>query len=85
MKIAKNHTFIYILAFILATVSLKLYGGASDSFLLVMLVLGLVWLFKSYKGFSAPNDQKWARNMFFFSLIVILGLSIMLAFDPVLP
>ena len=85
MKITKKHIFVYIIAFILAIVSLKLYGGASDSFLAVMLVLSLVWLFKSYKGFNVANDQKWARNMFLFSLIVILGLSIMLAFDPLLP
>jgi protoheme IX farnesyltransferase len=83
--ITKIQMLIYILAFSLATVALTLLGYTGIIFLIVMLTLGLLWFIKGWLGFNATDDSQWARGMFLFSLIVICGLSVMLAIGPILP
>jgi len=51
----------------------------------VVLILGLSWLGLSIAGFIADNNQKWARKMFFLSLLIILTLSIIISLGAVLP
>jgi protoheme IX farnesyltransferase len=72
-------------AFIVAVAALTVFGYAGYTYLVVMVLLGLAWLRLGITGFKAKDDAKWARSMFRFSLIVILGLSVMLAVGSVLP
>lgn len=75
---------IYIIAFVIATISLSVFGYTGYTYLVVMLLLGLGWLWLDLQGFKSSDDKRWARRMFLFSLVVILSLSIMLSLDAVL-
>jgi len=75
----------YIMAFILACQALTYTGYTGYIFSFVMVILGGIWLFKASQGFKAVDDKIWARNLFFFSLWVILGLDLMLAVGARLP
>lgn len=85
---AKIQIMIYIVGFIIASASLTVFGFAGYIYLSVALVLGLVWLglgIYRFKSMGEADDVKWAKKMFFFSLIVIILLSIALSFGAVLP
>jgi protoheme IX farnesyltransferase len=75
----------YVADFILVTIALSVFGYAGYSFAIVMTLVGLVWLGLALRGFKTANVNAWARQMFFFSLIVILVLSVILALGSVLP
>jgi protoheme IX farnesyltransferase len=50
-----------------------------------MWLFGFRWLQISIEGFKAKDTDKWARQMFGFSMIIILALCIMLSVGPILP
>jgi heme o synthase len=81
----KVQMLLYLLAFIAAIVSLTALGYTGVVYLAVMLALSLYWLWRGLQGFSTSNDAKWARNMFLFSLIIILVFSLMISVDSLLP
>jgi len=85
VRTAKKHILVYVGAFIGACAALSAFGYAGYAFLVVMCGLGAAWLARGIKGFNASDDVHWARGMFFFSLIVIMGLSLMLALESLLP
>lgn len=68
----------YIIAFILVSSLLTMQGYTGNGFLIVVMTLGLAWLGIGISGFKTKNDTRWARQMFFFSLVVVMGLSIMI-------
>ena len=76
IKTTKMHMLLYILGFIGASFMLSLFGYTGHSFLIVTSLLGLAWLGLCIKGFKDVNDKLWARQMFFISLIVIIGVCI---------
>jgi protoheme IX farnesyltransferase len=84
MRATKIQMLVYIVAFILANISLSLFGTTKVIYLIVMTILGLAWLWLGIQGFKS-DDTKWARKMFFFSLIIILTLSVMLSVGAILP
>jgi len=71
----------YIVAFLIATALLLVFGYTGPSYLVVMSILGLTWLGLSIRGFKREDHAAWARSMFRFSLVVIMGLSAMISFD----
>jgi heme o synthase len=84
IKKTKNQIIAYVVAFILATACLTFFGYTGIVFMIVMLVVGLWWLLKGLKGQKTANSKKWAREMFLFSLIVIVGLSFMLSINALI-
>lgn len=66
----------YIIAFIGASSLLTGFGYTKFPYLIVTSLLGFTWLWLCVKGFSCDNDQVWARKMFLFSLVVVVGVSI---------
>lgn len=67
---------VYTLAFIPVAASLTIFGYTGLMYLAIVLVLGLVWLVTCLRGLSTTNDQRWAQQMFKFSLIVLTALSV---------
>ena len=65
---------IYILLFIIATLSLTFYGYTGQIYFYVMFILGLVWLTMCIKGFYIKETEEkiWARKVFLFSIIVLV-------------
>lgn len=79
--VTKLQILLYIGLYILTCVALALRGHAGLLYLVVMAGLGLRWLHLSIKGFGAADDNKWARSLFGFSLVVLMGFSFMIAID----
>jgi protoheme IX farnesyltransferase len=84
IKQTQIQIFAYVGVFIAATCCLTFSGYTGYGFMVVMLVLGLWWLYKGINGFKAADSKKWARKMFLFSLIVIVGLSFMLSINTLI-
>jgi len=85
-RTTKMQMLYYILAFTLAVASLSVFGFTGYTYLVVMLSLCLLWLRRALQGFAkGVDDIRWARRLFGFSLIVLLGFSIMISLDVVLP
>ncbi len=82
---AKRHILGYIITFIAATAALFLFHRTGYIYLIVVLAVGLTWLWKCIKGFNAENDAVWAKNLFLYSLIVLVTFSVAIALGPILP
>lgn len=85
LRRTKIEILIYTILFIVASLLLSIFGYVGYTYFIVMASLGLYWLWLAIKGFSADDNDRWARKMFGFSMIAILGLCIMLSVGPVLP
>lgn len=80
MLTTKIQMLLYIIGFIGASSMLVAFGYLEYAYLIVVALLGLAWVGLCIKGFKCDNDRLWARTMFFFSLVVIMGLSIAIPF-----
>ncbi len=76
---------LYIMAFIVACASLTLFGYTGLVYLVISFMLGALWLRKGLKAFYVTDSVRWARGMFFFSLLVLTILSATIALDAWLP
>ncbi|WMY94951.1 MAG: heme o synthase [Arsenophonus sp.] len=82
VHITKNYIFLYITAFIIATIMLTISGYTGYKYLICSTVINFWWLKISISGFKKNNnDQLWARKIFIFSLLAITFLSIMMSID----
>lgn len=78
----------YLALFIFSTSLLFWYGDAGFmgyTYFAAIVILGGLWLWKTMGGLSTKDDELWARDVFKFSLIVLLGTSAAIAFGPTLP
>ncbi len=78
---AKHHIIIYILAFMIAALMLNLKDHAGYKYLLVSGVVNLLWLGMALRGYKIKNNRIWARQLFIFSIVVIVTISIMMSVD----
>lgn len=83
--VTKIYTLCYIVAFLIAASLLTFLGYAGYTYLAIELVLGFAWLWLAIEGLWTKDDVAWARKIFFFSLIVIIGYSIALSIASILP
>jgi heme o synthase len=81
----KLYILLYIAAFIAAASLLTTYSYTGVTYLLIVSTFGFMWLWEGIKGFKAKDNALWARDMFRFSLRVILIFSIMISVDALLP
>lgn len=68
---------------ILLPVSLLLYvaGEVGVVYLISAAVLGVVWIVMAIKGFFVKDDVRWAKSMFFYSLVYLLMLNLAVLID----
>ncbi len=85
MRVTKIYIAGYIAAFTVTCVSLSMFGFAGRTYLVVTSIVGIVWLARALQGFRTTDDSKWARGLFFFSLIVIVVFSCVLSVAQLLP
>jgi heme o synthase len=76
---AKKQMVFYICAFVVCLALLSLLGYAAWACLAVLGGAGLAWLKLALDGFKAKDNYRWAKRMFFYSLIVNLTFVIMIA------
>jgi protoheme IX farnesyltransferase len=70
----------YSLAFLLASLVLAFIHAAGPLYFVFMSLGGFSWLVLAIKGLTIKNDRKWARQMFFTSLFLILVFSALISF-----
>jgi protoheme IX farnesyltransferase len=83
MFITKIHMVLYTIAFIISALLLSIMGFTGNVYLTVTGLLGIAWLVLCLQGFKTKSDPRWARKVFLFSLIVITGICLAMAFDPI--
>jgi protoheme IX farnesyltransferase len=81
----KRQMFLFILLFIIITLSMTVLGYTGVGFAVVMIFLSFLWLWKMRRGIRAKNNDKWARSLFGFSLQVLVVFCFLLAVDAWLP
>lgn len=85
LRRTKIEILLYTYVFVISSLLLTVYGYTGLVYFTVMAGVGAYWVWLAVKGFSATDDDKWARKNFRFSMIAILVLCIMLAVGPILP
>jgi heme o synthase len=85
LKKTKQQMVIFMILFIIACGMLSLFHYAGYSYLFCMIVLGFIWLAIEIRGFKTSDEKKWARKVFFFSLILIVAFSLLLVLNNILP
>lgn len=80
---AKIHMALYIIGFILAVIMLTLFKYTGFIYLIVAVSAGLLWLALCLKGFTTSHDQRWGRDMFRLSLLIITAICFVIPFDVI--
>lgn len=80
-----NWIIFYIVAFIATTQILNVFAEVSYFYIIITIVLGSAWLLKALKGLYLSNHDAWARQLFVFSLYVLLAFNFGLATSHWLP
>ncbi|MCX5543765.1 heme o synthase [Paraburkholderia sp. CNPSo 3076] len=78
---AKRHMLTYIAAFTAAALTLGFLGYAGTIYMLAALVAGLYWFGLGVAGRTAANEGRWARKIFFASIIIVSVLSAAMSVD----
>lgn len=76
----KIQMFFYIMGFIGATLLLTAFNYTGYGFMAIASILGLCWLILCIRGMETEDHTQWAKKMFRFSLIVIMGVSFAIPF-----
>ncbi len=76
---------VYIAVFVCAEALLMILGYVGYTYLAVVLGFGIAWFFRSLNGFWAQDDAAWAKQLFFFSLKVLLAFCAAISFGTLLP
>lgn len=76
---------IYTVLFVATTALLTVFGYTGVTYLVVMMAVGLQWLWIGFQGFKAPDIDVWARRMFRYSLVVLLTFCALISVDAWLP
>lgn len=84
IKTTKIHTLLYIIAFIVASALLALFGYTGYIYLFTVSLVGLFWLWIGIKGFGASDNVRWAKKMFGFSLVCLLVFCVLVSIDALL-
>ncbi len=82
---ATRHIVAYMVAFLVTVPLLSVFGYTGYIYAIVMTLVALWWLRLGLQGFRAKDSKKWARKVFFRSLLVLLSLSVMISIGAVLP
>jgi heme o synthase len=78
---ARKHMVGYILAFMVATLTLTLAGRTGYGAFAVAIVFGLSWLYLAWSGYKASDERRWAKKLFVFSIVTIFVLSVVMSID----
>jgi protoheme IX farnesyltransferase len=82
----KSWILIHTLLFVFSTLLLTLFAYTGIIYFVVMALLGLYFIWLAVKGTRTEEGKEtdsWAREMFHFSLIILLVYSFMLAISPI--
>ena len=70
---------LYIILYLILNIWLYFVAKTSIIYLILMALISLTWVIKSLRGFNMNDDILWAKDVFRFSLIVMISFSILLS------
>lgn len=85
IMVTKIQIVFYTLSFLIATTLLTVFKYTGFVYLIVMMLIGLAWVWYAVEGFWAKDTDKWARKVFFLSLVITLVFSVMISLGGLLP
>ncbi len=85
LKQTKIQMILYIIAFIIVNALLTVFHYTAYTYLIIMTLLGLIWLVMTIQGFKTVDQNRWARKVFIFSLLLITVFSFLLMGNSFLP
>lgn len=80
---AKMHMTAYICGFVIVALMLTYFNYTGYAYMVMVLMMGSIWLGICLKGFLVKDNRVWGRDMFRFSLILIVSLSIIIPLNIV--
>jgi len=80
-KETKKQTLIFTILLLLSSVILFWTGICSWFYLVCALVLGGIYVALALKGFKTDDNEKWAKQMFFYSLIYLTSILFIMVVD----
>lgn len=83
--VAKLRILEYILALTIVSLLLFTTGYAGLVYLLILVVLSMSWFVIGVQNYRVADSAAWGKQMFLFSLIVNLGISLAVAIGSVAP
>ena len=85
IKNTKIQIFIYTILFVISTLLLGAFHYTGITYLVIMGILGIYWIWLGLKGLNVADSDAWARKMFRFSLIILLVFCGLISVDALLP
>lgn len=79
----KIHMLFFTALFLFSSMMPYILGYVGTIYFTTLSMLGGFWLYLSLKGFKTSCDIKWSKNMFRFSLIIIMVFSLLLFIDTI--
>lgn len=85
IQITKINIIFYIIAFLVVTHLLTVFGYTGYLYAIIMALVSLIWLVIAILGFRKNiDDSVWAKKLFLFSLIVLTSFCIIIPIDVAL-
>lgn len=81
IEATKMQMLFYIVIFMLTALLLTATGYTGYLYALIVFGLSLIWLGLCLRGFQIDDSKRWAKEMFVYSLMVIIGLCIAIPLD----
>ncbi|MDO5752843.1 heme o synthase [Arthrobacter sp.] len=81
----KVQILIYTALFVVVSLLPQVFGSTGWTYTAVMGALGAGWLVLGVRGLKSDDDNRWARHMFRYALVMMSAISLMLAVGPRLP
>ncbi len=64
-----------------ANLLLTLTGYVGFYYMAVAAILGVYWLYIACAGYRASDSRHWAKQLFVFSIVIVIVLNIMMSID----
>lgn len=80
----KEAILLYVIAFAVVAPLLARFARLGAVYFIISLLLGLTWLALCIQGYWARDEKRWARQMFFLSLIVMTTLFMTIAISSLI-
>jgi heme o synthase len=85
MRYTKIQMLLYAVGFAVSALLLSIVGATGITYLLLMSIVSIYWLYVIGRGLTSNATDVWARKVFGSSLIVLLAWSVLLAINSLLP
>ena len=80
----KQQIYTYTLLTVACILALATSPLVSVSYFIIMLILCVTWIKKTFAGLKTKDNDSWARSNFHFSLIVLVVFSLVISINPYL-